>query len=348
MNILVTGAAGFIGSNLVKALLARRHRVVGLDCINSYYDIRLKYARLADAGIAPEDICDGRMTSGSLGPDYRFIKLDLTDRIGLEQLFGSERFDMVINMAAQAGVRYSIENPYAYIDSNVVGFLNLLECCRHHAVRTLLYASSSSVYGMNNQVPYREDDVTDSPVSLYAATKKADELMAHVYHKLYGLTTIGLRFFTVYGPAGRPDMAPFLFLKSILEGKPIRVFNHGHLSRDFTYIDDITEGVMQIVDRMPAEMPLCRIYNIGRSEPVPLMKFIRVLEDVCGRKAVMEMTDMQPGDVLCTYADTTRLYEDFGYRPSVSIEEGIRRFYEWYVDYTGIRHSTGRDTSVMA
>lgn len=335
MNILVTGAAGFIGSNLVKALLARKHRVVGLDSINSYYDTRLKYARLADTGIVQGDIRDGKMTVSSLSPDYRFMKLDLTDRIGLNSLFASESFDMVVNMAAQAGVRYSIENPYAYIDSNVVGFLNLLECCRHHAVKTLLYASSSSVYGSGNTVPYSENDVTDSPVSLYAATKKADELMAHVYHNLYGLTTVGLRFFTVYGPAGRPDMAPFLFLKSILEGKPIRVFNYGRMSRDFTYIDDITEGVMQIVDRMPTEKPLCSVYNIGRSEPVQLMDFIHVLEKVSGRKAVMELTDMQPGDVLCTYADTTRLYEDFGYHPSVSIEEGIRHFYEWYLDYTG-------------
>ena len=335
MNILVTGAAGFIGSNLVKALLARKHRVVGLDNINSYYDTRLKYARLADTGIVQGDIRDGKMTVSSLSPDYHFMKLDLTDRIGLNSLFASEGFDMVVNMAAQAGVRYSIENPYAYIDSNVVGFLNLLECCRHHAVKTLLYASSSSVYGSGNTVPYSENDVTDSPVSLYAATKKADELMAHVYHNLYGLTTVGLRFFTVYGPAGRPDMAPFLFLKSILEGKPIRVFNYGRMSRDFTYIDDITEGVMQIVDRMPTEKPLCSVYNIGRSEPVQLMDFIHVLEKVSGRKAVMELTDMQPGDVLCTYADTTRLYEDFGYHPSVSIEEGIRHFYEWYLDYTG-------------
>ena len=339
MNILVTGAAGFIGSNLVKALLTRGHRVVGLDNINSYYDTRLKYARLAYAGIGQGDIRDGRMTTSSLSPDYRFIKLDLTDRIGMERLFADEAFDVVINMAAQAGVRYSIENPQAYIDSNVVGFLNVLECCRHHTVKTLLYASSSSVYGTDCDVPFREDAPTDSPVSLYAATKKADELMAHVYHKLYGLTTIGLRFFTVYGPAGRPDMAPFLFLKSILEGKTIRVFNHGHLDRDFTYIDDITEGVMQIFDRMPTAEPLCRIYNIGRSEPVQLMKFIHVLEDTCGKEAVMEMTDMQPGDVLRTYADTTRLYEDFGYRPSVSVEEGIRRFYEWYVDYTNSHHN---------
>ncbi len=334
MNILVTGTAGFIGSNLVKALLARKHRVVGLDNINSYYDTRLKYARLAGTGIAQGEIRDGKTTQSRLNPDYRFVKLELTDRIGLDRLFAAEQFDMVVNMAAQAGVRYSIENPQAYIDSNVVGFLNLLECCRHHGVKNLLYASSSSVYGANNSVPYREDDVTDSPVSLYAATKKADELMAHVYHKLYGLTTVGLRFFTVYGPAGRPDMAPFLFLQSILEGKPIRVFNNGNLSRDFTYIDDITEGVMQIIDHLPSGTPLCRVYNIGRSEPVQLMDFIHVLENVCGRKAVMQMTEMQPGDVYCTYADTTRLYEDFGYRPSGSIEEGIRRFYEWYRDYT--------------
>lgn len=333
MKVLVTGAAGFIGAALVKALLAKGHEVVGLDCINAYYDIRLKHARLAEAGICQSDIRDGRMTASTLYPGYRFVKLDLTDRIGLERLFASESFDLVVNLAAQAGVRYSIENPYAYIESNVVGFLNLLEDCRHHGVKRLLYASSSSVYGANNQVPYREDDVTDSPVSLYAATKKADELMAHVYGKLYGMSTVGLRFFTVYGPGGRPDMAPYLFLKAILEGSPIRVFNNGDLSRDFTYIDDIVGGVMQIVEHFPEGEPGNRVYNIGRSEPVGLMDFIGAIERVAGRKAVMQMTGMQPGDVHCTYADTSRLWNDFGYRPSVSLEEGIRRFYEWYMGY---------------
>lgn len=334
MKVLVTGAAGFIGSNLVKALLAKGHEVVGMDCINAYYDTRLKYARLARTGIAQGDIRDGQVTASTLYPGYRFVKLDLTDRIGLEGLFRSEGFDMVVNMAAQAGVRYSIENPYAYVESNVVGFLNLLENCRHYGVKRLLYASSSSVYGANNEVPYREDDVTDSPVSLYAATKKTDELMAHVYSKLYGLSAVGLRFFTVYGPEGRPDMAPFLFLKAILEGTPIRVFNNGDLSRDFTYIDDIVGGVMQIVEQFPEGEGVCRVYNIGRSEPVGLMDFIGTIEHVAGRKAVMQMTGMQPGDVYCTYADTSRLWHDFGYRPSVSLEEGIRRFYEWYMSYT--------------
>lgn len=333
MKILVTGAAGFIGSYMVKALAAQGNEVVGLDIINSYYDVRLKYDRLADTGIAKEQIEENKMVQSSVYSSYRFVKMDLTDRVSLTRLFETEQFDIVVNLAAQAGVRYSIENPYAYIESNVVGFVNLLECCRHYPVRHLVYASSSSIYGLNEKVPYAETDKTDSPVSLYAATKKSNELMAHAYSKLYHIPTTGVRFFTVYGPWGRPDMAPFLFMKAILNGEPIKVFNHGEMRRDFTYIDDIVEGVMNIITHPSTEALPFRIYNIGNSAPVELMNFISVIENTAGKKAVKEMMGMQPGDVVCTYADTTRLEKDFGYKPSTSIEEGIGKFYEWYVKY---------------
>lgn len=332
-KILVTGAAGFIGSWVVKVLLERNYEVVGLDCINAYYDIGLKHARLAQLGIVSESIQENRLAVSRTNASYRFIKLDLTDRAGMKSLFDREGFDWVINLAGQAGVRYSIENPYAYVESNVLGFLNILENCRRHAVRHLVYASSSSIYGTDNPVPYAETAPTDTPVSLYAVTKKSDELMAYVYSKLYGLPTTGVRFFTVYGPWGRPDMAPFLFLKSILDGQPIRVFNHGNLSRDFTYIEDIVEGLMRMLPRPSVCAIPYQIYNIGNASPVRLLDFISVIEHVTGRKAVKQMVGMQPGDVYCTYADITRLRRDFGYRPTVSIEEGVRRLYEWYVEY---------------
>ena len=330
MKVLVTGAAGFIGSALIGKLLKNGHTVVGIDCINSYYDTRLKYARLEVAGISQELIKENTAVTSSIHPNYRFIKLDLTDRIHMDALFGKEKFDIVVNLAAQAGVRYSIENPYAYVESNILGFLNILENCRSHGIKHLLYASSSSVYGMNNKVPYAETDMTDSPVSMYAATKKSNELMAHAYSKLFAIPATGLRFFTVYGPWGRPDMAPFLFMKAILKGEPIKVFNHGNLSRDFTYIDDIVEGVMRLVACPPADAVPHRVYNIGNSAPVQLMDFIGVIEKVTGCKAIKHMMEMQPGDVYCTYADVSRLKNDFGYAPSVSIEEGISQFYEWY------------------
>lgn len=329
-KVLVTGAAGFIGSALTRRLLEQGYEVVGMDNINSYYDTRLKYARLALGGIAQEDIKDNRMTASTSNPGYRFIKLDLADRIGMEALFRTERFDYVVNLAGQAGVRYSIENPYAYVESNVLGFLNVLENCRHYPVKHLVYASSSSIYGMNQQVPYRESDKTETPVSLYAATKKSDELMAHAYSKLYGIPSTGLRFFTVYGPWGRPDMAPFLFLKAILHNEPIKVFNHGDMSRDFTYIDDILSGIMQVLPSVPTQAVPYAIYNIGHSSPVQLMDFISTIEKVSGRKAIKQMMDMQPGDVHCTYADTTRMEQDFGYHPQTDIEEGIQHFYDWY------------------
>ncbi len=333
MKVLVSGAAGFIGSHLVKALAENQCEVVGLDNINSYYDVELKYARLADAGISRQNIEDGKLVESSLYPSYRFVKLDLTDREGLERLFTKERFSVVVNLAAQAGVRYSIENPYTYVESNVMGFLNILENCRHHSVQHLVYASSSSVYGLDDHDHYAESDQVDSPVSLYAATKKSDELMAHVYSKLYGVPTTGLRFFTVYGPWGRPDMAPYLFLESVLNGRPIKVFNYGQMQRDFTYIDDVIEGVLMVMKHPSEDEIPYRIYNIGHSEPVNLMDFISVIEQVSGQKAVKKFTKMQPGDVLRTCADISRLQSDFGYKPSTSIEEGIRRFYDWYITY---------------
>lgn len=336
MKILVTGTAGFIGSYVVKALLAEGHEAVGLDSINDYYDVELKYARLVEAGIQREMIEEKVLVQSSHYPLYRFIKLDLTDRAELTRLFETERFEVVLNLAAQAGVRHSIENPYAYIESNVMGFLNILENCRHYPVRHLIYASSSSIYGLNEKVPYEEDDQVDTPVSLYAATKKSDELMAHAYSKLYGIPTTGVRFFTVYGPWGRPDMAPYLFMKAVMAGEAIKVFNHGQMRRDFTYIDDIIEGVMKMVAHPSTDSIPYRIYNIGNSTPVELEHFISVIEQTTGRKAIRQMMDMQPGDVVCTYADTSRLQQDFGYKPVTSVEEGIRRFYDWYVAYTNM------------
>ncbi|MFV0546589.1 MAG: NAD-dependent epimerase/dehydratase family protein [Bacteroides sp.] len=333
MKVLVTGAAGFIGLHTVKALIEKGYDVVGLDCLNSYYDVSLKFDRLNELGIDHNRISDGVKISSLLHAKFHFVKLDLIDREGLASLFVNECFDAVINLAAQAGVRYSIENPYAYIDSNVVGFLNILENCRHHSISHLVYASSSSIYGLDEHVPYSESDQTDTPVSLYAATKKSNELMAHVYSHLYGLPTTGVRFFTVYGPWGRPDMAPFLFLKAILNDEPIKVFNHGNLSRDFTYIDDIIKGVVAILEKPSEKSNPYQIYNIGHSSPVSLMDFISIIERISGKSAQKEMVDMQPGDVLCTYADTHLLQQDFGYTPSVSIEDGIQHFHNWFIEY---------------
>lgn len=337
MKILVTGTAGFIGYHLAKRLLERGDEVVGIDSINDYYDVRLKYARLSETGIAESEIEYGKAVQSTEYPAYRFIKLQLEDRDALQKLFAEEHFDAVMNLAAQAGVRYSLENPYAYIESNVVGFVNLLECARHNPVRHFVYASSSSVYGGNTKTPFSEDDRVDNPVSLYAATKKSNELMANVYSKLYGIPTTGLRFFTVYGPWGRPDMAPILFTKAIVAGEPIKVFNNGNLSRDFTYIDDIIEGVVRVIDKAPAttdEHPVpAEVYNIGCGHPMQLMDFIRTLEKSLGKKAEMNMMPMQKGDVYTTYADTTKLERDFGYKPHVTLEDGISRFVEWYESY---------------
>lgn len=347
MKILVTGAAGFIGFHVVRCLLERGDDVVGLDNINDYYDVNLKYARLAETGIDKESIEYGKLVRGKRYPLYRFIKLNLEDREELPKLFERERFERVVNLAAQAGVRYSIENPWAYVDSNITGFLNILECCRYLGVRHLVYASSSSVYGLNANVPFKEDSGIAHPVSLYAATKKSNELMAHVYSHLYGLPTTGLRFFTVYGPWGRPDMSPHLFTRAIMEGQTMKVFNHGDMLRDFTYVDDIVEGVIRVMDRVavpdedwnaavpnPATSSAAyRVYNIGNSSPVRLMDFIHALEEACGKEAVKEYLPMQPGDVYQTDADTTRLYREINYKPKTPLKEGVEKFVRWYKKY---------------
>lgn len=329
MKILITGASGFIGHKMVKVLSAEGAEIVGLDNINDYYSTDLKMVRLKDTGIDSQKVADGVLVQSSTLPNYRFVKMDLTDRDGIERLFKEEHFTHVLNLAGQAGVRYSIENPYSYIQSNIVGFLNIIEGCRNHHVGQLVYASSSSVYGMDPNVPFRETDRTDSPVSLYAATKKSDEEMAYAYSKLYGIQTVGLRFFTVYGPWGRPDMAPMKFMEAIMDGKEIQVFNHGNMLRDFTYIDDIAEGVRLVLHSHDDSPIPFRIYNIGNSEPVRLLDFIHTIEDVTGHKAKMKMMDMQPGDVVRTYADSSKLMNDFGYKPATSIHEGLAKLYEW-------------------
>ena len=337
MKILVTGAAGFIGSKLAYRLSQRGDEVIGLDNMNDYYDVRLKFGRLEECGIISRSkrFIDGSTRESTLFPNYRFIKMDLADRGQMDELFKASQFDAVVNLAAQAGVRYSITNPYAYLDSNLVGFMNVLECCRNSNIKHLVYASSSSVYGMNDKVPFSEDDRVDNPVSLYAATKKANELMAHSYSKLYGLPCTGLRFFTVYGPWGRPDMAPMLFATAISRGEPIKVFNNGNMSRDFTYIDDIVEGTIQALDHTPVAencpnaVPW-KIYNIGCSNPVQLMDFISEIESALGVEANKVFLPMQQGDVLKTFADTSKLERECGYRPSTTLHEGIGKFIEWF------------------
>lgn len=332
MKILVTGAAGFIGFHLVNRLLDQGHEVVGVDNLNTYYSVDLKLSRLKECGIDVDRIAQCQPVVSSLNSNYKFVLLDIVNKEDLERLWSAERFDVSVNLAAQAGVRYSLENPYSYIQSNVMGFLNLLECARHYPVKHFVYASSSSVYGGNTKTPFSEEDRVDNPVSLYAATKKSDELMAHVYSHLYGIPTTGLRFFTVYGPWGRPDMAPILFANAISSGNPIKVFNHGDLSRDFTYIDDIIEGVVRVVEK-PAAESACKVYNIGCGEPVQLMDFIREIEGAFGVKAELNYLPMQPGDVSTTYADTTLLARDFGYKPKTHLADGIREFVKWYKSY---------------
>lgn len=332
MKVLVTGAAGFIGFHLVNRLVADGQEVVGIDNINDYYPVSLKYARLREAGIAEEEIVQGREVTSAKLPGYRFCRVDITDKEAVERLCAKEKFDVIVNLAAQAGVRYSIDNPYAYIQSNIVGFLNLLECARRWPVKHFVYASSSSVYGGNTKTPFSEDDRVDNQVSIYAATKKSNELMANVYSKLYSIPTTGLRFFTVYGPWGRPDMAPMLFTKAILAGDPIKVFNNGNLSRDFTYVDDIIEGVTRIVLGGRTDTS-AKVYNIGCGHPMQLMDFISTLENALGKEAVKKMMPMQAGDVYTTYADTTKLAEDYGYAPSTTLADGIAAFAEWYRGY---------------
>lgn len=334
MKILVTGAAGFIGSRLMMLLAERGDSVVGIDNINDYYDVRLKYGRLRNAGFAvdaDEGVKWGEELRSNRYGSCRFVRLSIDDKHGLDTLFAKEGFDTVVNLAAQAGVRYSITNPYAYLQSNLVGFLNILEACRNFKVDYLVYASSSSVYGANDKVPFSEDDKVDSPVSLYAATKKSNELMAHAYSKLYGLKVTGLRYFTVYGPWGRPDMSPMLFASAIDKGEAIKVFNNGDMIRDFTYIDDIVNGTIKVVDTLPAEGGVqARVYNIGCSQPVKLMDFISEIEQAMEKEADKEFLPMQPGDVYQTNADTSRLEKEIGYRPCHTLHEGIGKFIEWY------------------
>lgn len=335
MKILLTGAAGFIGMHVCERLLARGDDVLGLDNLNDYYDPTLKVARLARLQTAP---------------NFRFVRQDVADRAAMAGLFAGERFDRVVHLAAQAGVRYSLQNPHAYIDSNLVGFTNILEGCRHAGVEHLVYASSSSVYGGNTRMPFSESHSVDHPVSLYAATKKANELMAHTYSHLFGLPTTGLRFFTVYGPWGRPDMALFLFTRALLEGRPIDVFNHGQMQRDFTYIDDIAEGVIRVLDR-PAEPDPAfssghpdpatstapyRVFNIGNHQPVPLMTFIAAIEETLGKEAEKRFLPLQDGDVPATYADTEALARWVGFSPATPVREGVARFIAWYRHYYGV------------
>lgn len=331
-KVLITGAAGFIGFHLAGKLLGRGDEVVGVDNLSDYYDVNLKHDRLKQLRGAE---------------NFRFVRLDIGDRNGVARLFEEERFDVVVNLAAQAGVRYSLVNPHAYIDSNINGFLNVLEGCRHTSVGHLVFASSSSVYGANTNMPFSVHHNVDHPVSLYAATKKSNELMAHAYSSLYKLPTTGLRFFTVYGPWGRPDMALFLFTEAVLEGRPIKVFNYGKMQRDFTYIDDITEGVVRVMDKTPGPDPRWdganpdsatsyapyKLFNIGNNQPVELSRFIEAIEECLGRKAEKELLPLQAGDVPSTYADVDDLIRDTGFKPSTTIEEGIKRFVQWYREY---------------
>ena len=353
MKILVTGTAGFIGYHLANVLAKRGDEVVGVDNINDYYDVNLKFDRLKDSGFEKEKIEYNKLIPSKKYPNYKFIKLNLEDRENLEKLFKEEKFDKVCNLAAQAGVRYSLTNPYAYVDSNIVGFINLLECCRHNSIEHLAYASSSSVYGLNESQPFSTHDNVDHPISLYAASKKSNELMAHTYSHLFNLPTTGLRFFTVYGPWGRPDMALFLFTKAILEDRAIDVYNYGDMQRDFTYIDDIVEGVVRVIDNPPkgnlnwsgknpdpssSKAPY-KIYNIGNNAPVGLMDFIEEIEKKIGKKAKKNFLPLQPGDVKSTYADVSDLIEDLGYKPQTPIREGISNFIDWYLDYYKIKES---------
>ncbi|MEC4984513.1 MAG: NAD-dependent epimerase [Oscillatoria sp. PMC 1068.18] len=323
VRILVTGAAGFVGFHLSQRLISRGDTVIGLDNLNSYYDVSLKKDRLSELEKLPR---------------FSFYKLDLADRENMAKLFTQEQFDVVAHMAAQAGVRYSLENPYAYLDSNLVGFMNIIEGCRHAKIKHLVFASSSSVYGKNKKIPFAVEDNVDYPISLYAATKKANELMAHSYSHLYNIPTTGLRFFTVYGPWGRPDMAVFLFTKAILENKPIKVFNHGQMQRDFTYVDDIVEGVVRVIDQIPTPQnektsAPYKVYNIGNNQPIELMEMIETIEACLGKKAIKNMLPMQPGDVPITYADVDDLMQDVGFRPNTPLKVGIEKFIDWYRAY---------------
>ncbi len=349
MKILVTGTAGFIGYHLAKKLLERGDEVVGVDNINDYYDVNLKYGRLKELGIAKSEVLS--LTSGAIESqkykNHKFYRVDLSDKEAIESIFKVEKFDAVCNLAAQAGVRYSLENPHTYVQSNLVGFLNILEGCRNNGIKNLSYASSSSVYGLNESQPFKTIDTTEHQVSLYAATKKSNEMMAHTYAHLYGISTTGLRFFTVYGPWGRPDMAPMLFTDAIFNERAIKVFNSGNMSRDFTYIDDIVDGVVKVIDspaksneswdpknpEISSSSAPYRLYNIGANRPTKLMDFIKTLEDAIGKEASKNFMPIQDGDVVSTYADVSGLKEDFGYKPTTDLKDGIEQFVKWYRDF---------------
>jgi UDP-glucuronate 4-epimerase len=354
MKILVTGTAGFIGSHLAIKLLERGDEVVGLDNINDYYDVNVKYGRLQRGGIIEnledgKDIAYNQLLSSSKYANYKFIKLNLEDKDAMMKLFEEQKFDAVCNLAAQAGVRYSLTNPDAYMGSNIIGFMNILECCRHNNVTNLSYASSSSVYGLNEKLPFSTDDNVDHPISLYAASKKSNELMAHTYSHLFGIRTTGLRFFTVYGPWGRPDMALFLFVKAALEDKAIDVYNHGNMSRDFTYIDDIVEGIVRVIDnpaksdpswngkdgRASTSLAPYKVYNIGNNAPVKLMDFIEAIEKKVGKTIKKNFLPLQAGDVPATYANVNDLIEDLDYKPNTPIQDGINKFVDWYLEFFG-------------
>jgi UDP-glucuronate 4-epimerase len=336
LKILVTGAAGFIGYHLCEKLVALGHTVVGLDNINDYYDVNLKLNRLKQLGISSHPEYNRVLTSDLHNERFTFVKLNLEDRDNLPALFETEKFDIVSNLAAQAGVRYSLEKPFTYVESNIIGFLNVLEACRNHNVKKLVYASSSSIYGLNEKVPFSTDDSVDHPASLYAATKKSNELMAHTYSHLFGIKTIGLRFFTVYGPWGRPDMAMYLFTDAILNDKPIKVFNEGRLSRDFTYIDDIVDGVTATLLNEVEGAPLYELYNIGNSKPVQLEDFISEIEKSTGKTATKDYLPMQPGDVEKTWADVDDFKAKYNYEPATNIDSGVSNYVAWYRNYYGV------------
>ena len=349
-KVLITGTAGFIGFHLARKLVDQGYLVCGLDIINEYYDVDLKYDRLEVSGISRDNIAYNKLVTSSKFENYQFIQLKLEDREAIFELFARHQFDVVVNLAAQAGVRYSLTHPQAYVDSNITGFLNILEACRHHPVENLIYASSSSVYGLNKNMPFSVSSNVDHPVSLYAASKKSNELMAHTYSHLFGVPTIGLRFFTVYGPWGRPDMALFLFTKAILAGEPIQVFNHGIMERDFTYVDDIVGGIERMVshphikgegwnpespDPSFSSAPY-KIHNIGNSNPVKLTTFIEAIEKTLGKKGEWQMMPIQPGDVERTWADVSSLKDEYNYNPGTAVETGIQRFIEWYREYYNV------------
>lgn len=326
MKVLVTGAAGFIGFHLIECLVCQDIEIIGLDNLNCYYDVYLKLDRLAKCGIVVE--CEKKLVISNKYRNYTFVKADLCDKLFIDKLFEKERFDLVINLAAQAGVRYSIINPYEYLNSNLVGFLNLLEACRNSKCLKFIYASSSSVYGNSNAIPFNEEQNVDKPISFYAATKKSNELMANVYAELFGINSIGLRFFTVYGPWGRPDMAPMLFADAIAKGKSIKVFNNGNLSRDFTFIEDIVKGIMNVIKEIDSVLG-AEVYNIGHGSPVQLLRFIKTIECYMGKEAIKEYVGMQAGDVAITFADTTKFAERLNYSPLISLDEGVSIFIDW-------------------